>query len=266
MKEKSYTYKAFLQKMGNASTLLEPGKVQSIIQHFKAAKSLTSRFAPVTFLLDFTTRKYLYVESTCFDVMGYTAEFMLETGFDEFNSKWHPADFNVLNTEVFFDNFSFLKTLAFEDYYKYIISYNYRFKNPNNEYINLLQRFSYIPGIVSTEPAGIVGVAFDITHFKMDTTIIHTIEEVEATSTGRVNKLVFKKVHPILDLQDEKLISKREKEILSLMAKGLSSKQIAAHVGISINTVNNHRKNMLSRTNCKSSSELMNYASKHGLA
>jgi len=33
---------------------------------------------------------------------------------------------------------------------------------------------------------------------------------------------------------------------------------------LSVHTVNNHRKNMLQKTNCKTSGELLNYALKHG--
>ena len=107
-----------------------------------------------------------------------------------------------------------------------------------------------------------VGVAFDITHFKNDTTIVHTIEESKWHNNQLVNKLVFKKIHAVNEVP---LITNREKEILMYLATGLSSKQIADKLKISINTISNHRKNMLSKTNCKSSAELMNYAAKHGL-
>jgi DNA-binding CsgD family transcriptional regulator len=266
MREKQFTYKQFLKKIENFSARVIEENVESILQHFQPPKPMCTRFGPLTFLLDYTTRKYLYIEeSACFDVMGYTADFFKEYGLDEFNSKWHPADFEVLNTKVFGDNYSFFKDVPLEDYYKYVVSYNYRFKNPADDYNTVLQRFSYIPGKAAGDLVGIVGVAFDITHFKNDTTIVHTIEKVEHTSSGNVNKLMFKKNHPVYDLPDNKLLSKREKEILQLMADGLSSKQIASAMNISVNTVNNHRKSMLQKTSSRSSSELMNYATKHGL-
>ena len=74
--------------------------------------------------------------------------------------------------------------------------------------------------------------------------------------------LFSKKIHAVNEVP---LITNREKEILMYLATGLSSKQIADKLKISINTISNHRKNMLSKTNCKSSAELMNYAAKHGL-
>ncbi|MBS1683843.1 MAG: hypothetical protein JSS76_03765 [Bacteroidetes bacterium] len=52
-------------------------------------------------------------------------------------------------------------------------------------------------------------------------------------------------------------LTQREKEILSLVARGYSSKQIAHQLKISDNTVSNHRKNMLARNAAKSSAELV---------
>jgi FixJ family two-component response regulator len=43
-------------------------------------------------------------------------------------------------------------------------------------------------------------------------------------------------------------LTDREKELLELMASGLSSKQIAARVGIALKTVENHRSHILAKT------------------
>jgi DNA-binding CsgD family transcriptional regulator len=58
-------------------------------------------------------------------------------------------------------------------------------------------------------------------------------------------------------LLDIPAISKREKEVLLLLAKGFASKQIASLLGIAIKTVENHRQNMLKKMHAKSSSELV---------
>ena len=49
----------------------------------------------------------------------------------------------------------------------------------------------------------------------------------------------------------------RESEILRYIANGLSSKEIAARLFISINTVANHRRNMLRKKGVKSSAQLV---------
>jgi DNA-binding CsgD family transcriptional regulator len=52
-------------------------------------------------------------------------------------------------------------------------------------------------------------------------------------------------------------LTEREKQILAHIADGLSSKQIADKLAISINTVGNHRKNMLLKMGAKNTAELI---------
>jgi len=68
-------------------------------------------------------------------------------------------------------------------------------------------------------------------------------------------------------LQDEQLslLSAREKEILSLIVKELTSEEIAAKLCISKKTVDNHRANILEKTNSKSTVGLVKFAIKAGL-
>jgi DNA-binding NarL/FixJ family response regulator len=53
------------------------------------------------------------------------------------------------------------------------------------------------------------------------------------------------------------LLSKKELEILQLVAKGLSSQEIAEKLELSVRTVSNHRANMLRKTNINNTTELV---------
>lgn len=63
-----------------------------------------------------------------------------------------------------------------------------------------------------------------------------------------------------LELKTAQVLTDRELEILNQIAFGLSSKEIANKMFISTHTVNNHRKNMLTRTNCGNVAELVRIA------
>jgi DNA-binding CsgD family transcriptional regulator len=52
-------------------------------------------------------------------------------------------------------------------------------------------------------------------------------------------------------------LSKRELEVLRLLSKGLSSKEIALELSLSIHTVKNHRKNMLRKAEVSGSTGLL---------
>lgn len=49
----------------------------------------------------------------------------------------------------------------------------------------------------------------------------------------------------------------REKQIIDLLAKGFSAKQIADELHLSIHTVKTHRKNILAKCSCKNTAELI---------
>lgn len=55
-------------------------------------------------------------------------------------------------------------------------------------------------------------------------------------------------------------LSAREKDVLKLVAKGLTNKEIADELNLSVHTVITHRKNITSKTNIKSISGLTIYA------
>lgn len=61
------------------------------------------------------------------------------------------------------------------------------------------------------------------------------------------------------------LLSKREKNILSLVSEGLLSKEIASKCHISINTVNRHRQNIISKLNVNNSLEAVRVANALGI-
>lgn len=52
-------------------------------------------------------------------------------------------------------------------------------------------------------------------------------------------------------------LTPREKEVVKLLAKGMSSKEIAAQLHLSVHTVHKHRKNILEKTHCANTSELV---------
>ena len=68
-------------------------------------------------------------------------------------------------------------------------------------------------------------------------------------------------------IQDEQLsqLSAREREVLSLIVKELTSEEIGEKLFISKKTVDNHRQNLLEKTGCKSTVGLVKFAIKNGL-
>jgi DNA-binding NarL/FixJ family response regulator len=65
---------------------------------------------------------------------------------------------------------------------------------------------------------------------------------------------------------EQETLSKREKEVITLVVDGLTNKEIAEKLFISIRTVDSHKNNIMQKLNLKSSVELVKYAIKNNLA
>ena len=75
------------------------------------------------------------------------------------------------------------------------------------------------------------------------------------------------RVIPFTEEKEEKQsqLTKREIEILGLIAKGMASKEIADQLFLSVNTVNNHRQNIIEKMDVSNTSEALTYAMRIGI-
>ncbi len=99
------------------------------------------------------------------------------------------------------------------------------------------------------------------------------IEAIVEVNNG--NKYVCGEVKDILahqELEDEKsslpdmnVLSRREIEIVQLIREGMSSKEIARLLDISLKTVEVHRYNILKKLSLKNTASLVNFINSHGL-
>ena len=60
-------------------------------------------------------------------------------------------------------------------------------------------------------------------------------------------------------------LTEREKDVLSRVARGLSNKEIAAELGISVRTVESHRDSLMRKTGLRNAAALTRYALESGL-
>ena len=79
-----------------------------------------------------------------------------------------------------------------------------------------------------------------------------------------MNLVTSLKNSPVKSSQDSPL-SEREKEILLLICKGMSTQKIASSLALSKRTVDSHRANILAKTNCRNTASLVAYAIKEEL-
>jgi len=101
--------------------------------------------------------------------------------------------------------------------------------------------------------------------------LVNAIRQVAAGNTYLSPKIADVVVKGYLNkvsdssLTTRTILTSREREILQLLAEGLSAKEIAAHLNLSIKTIETHRRNIMEKLEIHTIAELTKYAIREGL-
>ena len=109
------------------------------------------------------------------------------------------------------------------------------------------------------------GSLTDISQIQHDESYVtHFIEKTHWDKNKLQHKTTVAHNRFYVNENDAKL-TKQEKNILGYLTEGFSSKMIAEKLNISVNTANNHRHNILKKTNCKNVAQMVTFAVKNKL-
>jgi len=97
---------------------------------------------------------------------------------------------------------------------------------------------------------------------KMLIRALHRVSENNFFISEELSHILMQNIN---SQKEGKLLTKREMQILNLIAKGYSSKQISDSLFISQRTVESHRKSLLYKTKTNNAAGLINYAFVNGL-
>jgi len=151
----------------------------------------------------------------------------------------------------------FLKELPLEKRGSYKFQHDYRIKTKTNNYIRLLHQIIPIEFDKNNYYRSLV-LHTDITHIKKDGIPCFSIigfDDEPSYHNIEVNERLIRSFD---------LFTKREKEILKCIIEGKNSKTIADELFISLNTVNNHRKNILKKAEVHTPLDLLSKSIKEG--
>jgi len=123
----------------------------------------------------------------------------------------------------------------------------------------------YVVGMLK---AGVSGYLLKNCAFDELVSAIEAVTHNESFLSPRIADTVMKDYANILE-QDEtagvSALSAREREVLQLIAEGLSTRQIAEGIHVSVKTVETHRQQIMKKLNAKSVAELTKIALREGL-
>ncbi|UKM65192.1 LuxR C-terminal-related transcriptional regulator [Flavobacteriaceae bacterium GSB9] len=192
-----------------------------------------------------------YISKNYKACLGLDRNTLKAKGMRYFWSRIHPDDLEswlqALNDLMKFT----LSEIDLTDRGKMSYTWNYRFKDVSGEYVNIIQNTTPLEFDLNQKP--IIGLA----HY----TVVSGELKLPITASAKLlnenneyNTVYYNNFSQKL-LADG--VSNRERDVIRLLALNFSSKQIAEKLGISPNTVDTHRRNILKKLNVSSTGELI---------
>lgn len=239
-----------------SSTLLEQPFSVEESNNIEQFKQLVAGYVNieqcVAVLSDFQANcSYIYAGSFG-NVFGLPAEnSIIDSAFEEcIFSKIHPDD--VIDRHILELNyFEYLKTLPQNEYHKYSTSSRIRTQNITDKCPYINHRTIYLKTLNNRS----VWLALCLYARSADLTPRSGID-------GKIINIETGEVITPEKYEDKakKILSKRELEVLTLVAKGFKSEQIANQMNISVYTVRRHRQNLLQKLNVINTAEAIKTA------
>ncbi len=212
-------------------------------------------------VLNHTTMQYEYFSENIKGMLGYGAErYKQPDGFEFALSTFNPAHAQIFSNQIVPKILECYNEYTSEMVKKLRFSFTFQCKKNTGEYIWCLQQISVLETNDQGFPNFTLVFMSDVTNIKKDLQLDFMISEKKADGS-----LLPILATTFIDHQKITFLSRRELEILSLIGKGLSTPQIAEQLFISTDTVYNHRKNMLEKTNTKNTAELLKMAMTKGV-
>ena len=204
----------------------------------------------VKIVFDQVNLKIIYVSESFEEMTGYlAAEFsnyalvklFNHISLDHFMYPYHMAKW----TKDVYDKNKILKNLK-------VYTCGLKVKNfKNQKNLRLLIRYSPLE-VFENDLVKLAAITVDdVTHLLKNDHYLLRMESGEQGEFINFFSSIEKKDVP------KEILSKREKQILQMIAEGKESKEIAANLFISLNTVENHRRNMILQMGARDSTALI---------
>jgi len=219
---------------------------------------------PCLFVFDYKQSEIIYFSSSVFQLLGIDKASLLgSNGIIRFMDLINPNDFKVYNDQIFPKDMTYLRSLSHEESKTVTFSNNFRIKHSNGLYKNILMKKAFINDEGTNMPLFEFGVLIDISSIKKELSITHTIERLlKGNDSSSYTKVLTEDYFPEMH---ESILSAREKEILTHLSMGTKRKEVGVKLFITDNTVANHIKTILRKTNSQNIREAIAICKMNGI-
>ena len=210
-------------------------------------------------VMDYRDLTYTHVQGVQ-SMIGFSNEEFYNGKYEFLANLVHPDDLEkVLGLAAYYQ--TFLDDQPLEKRLSYKASINFRFRNASGEYIKVLEQVVNLAIDDNGKITHALKYFTDISHMTYSDEVVFSIlnDKDEQHPEFYTFNLEEKSV-PQINKKKNTTFSERERELVALVALGKTSKEIAAMLGITANTVNKHRENMMRKTGSKNMNEVVSFA------
>jgi DNA-binding CsgD family transcriptional regulator len=169
---------------------------------------------------------------------------------------FHPDDLPIV-MDSYKKTFNFFLNQPAEERKNYKLIQNFRQRDKYGKYLNVILQLV----VLELDKKGNIWLALILDDLLPDKISFGGVKRrVVNIKSGKI--CLFKNE---LEPNKKTILSTREVEVLGLVSKGFASKEIADKLFLSINTVNNHRQNILEKVRASNTSEAVTYPRNLGL-
>jgi DNA-binding CsgD family transcriptional regulator/PAS domain-containing protein len=233
---------------------------EDIIRYIHSAEFLADilHFSRTAFLvIDCKRWQYLYCSANAMEVMGWEAEELMRGG-PVFGLTRLVAEDLSIQSSVHPFMIDYLNTIPEDEKFRYKFSFTSRLRHKNGRVVHLLQNNFFLKSDTDGLPLVKLITFTDVSDYKTNTDVVFYITRSHGQERNEI--ILQKNFSGTLDSQ----ITDREQTVINASAGGLPDVAIAANMGISINTLKNHKKSIRRKLGCANTSQMIVLARLYG--
>ena len=216
-------------------------------------RSIDQSETSIIAVFDYMKKNILYISDRFFDIFGFDKSHTLNFEHIYVRNLIHPDDYFI--NEAGAISLEYIRNQPGNDKKNLRFIADFRMKNNFGKWF----RITLQDMILETDKKGNPWLNLKLFDFS-------PFQDTDNTSTCSLRNMNTGEIIFSFDERAfKKTISKREKEVLEMIADGFRSKEIAEKLFISVNTVNIHRRNAIEKLNASNSSEAIKRAIKLNL-
>jgi len=229
----------------------KPVKTELYLNIIEQVANLFSAGSFYYYIMNFDSMRMEHVDKRIESVLGLNPkDWSLEKVFDLV----HPEDLKHMHRKEAAAVDFILNRIPTKDILHYKVAYVIRLRHAYGSYRTILQQSKTLTVSEDGKVQQVLGIHTDVSHLNMPID-----NKISFIGDGRPSFFAIPTEEEFTPEHYDysTLFTPREKEILSNIAKGKTFGEIAGILNLSPHTINTHKKNILRKTDCRNTTELI---------